>query len=298
MLSNSSTSGIGLDWFEGALVRPDNVLSDVAHAINSSSVARVSHECIVQQRHLLSATCAIQSIMQMQCVYTAVLPLDRLHCHAHTLSSTLHQCGCMLLVSCLAFHPCMRMPCSFTQCVVMCEVPTLQGYSPIWLRNLATNEQPTFVTPLSCLEPSSGIRVLGSSRTGAPAPAPSLSTAASRGTLTTVVEGNTTTTVSCPATAARNVPTICPFVKACGETSSVTLTNGTVGNRQLSKSCSLPEIGVQYFFNAATKSSYRWLPVTVVRQAWMNMLVAICLCTCFWLHQSHIPACSQHIAKS
>lgn len=44
LLSNSSISGIGLDWFEGALVRPDNVLSDVAHAINSSSVPKVSRQ--------------------------------------------------------------------------------------------------------------------------------------------------------------------------------------------------------------------------------------------------------------
>lgn len=46
LLSNSSSSGIGLDWFEGALVRPDNVLSDVAHAINASSVSRVCFEML------------------------------------------------------------------------------------------------------------------------------------------------------------------------------------------------------------------------------------------------------------
>ena len=104
----------------------------------------------------------------------------------------------------------------------------LQNYTATWLRNLATNEQPTFVTPLSCTTPASGISVVASSPTGAPAAAPALS-ATSMGTLTSVVDGNTTTLVSCPASAARNVPTICPFVKACGETSSVTLTNGTVG---------------------------------------------------------------------
>ena len=39
--SNSSLAGIGSDWFEGALVRPDQVLSDMARALNSSAVPKV-----------------------------------------------------------------------------------------------------------------------------------------------------------------------------------------------------------------------------------------------------------------
>ena len=39
--SNSSVAGIGSDWFEGALVRPDLVLSDMARALNSSAVPQV-----------------------------------------------------------------------------------------------------------------------------------------------------------------------------------------------------------------------------------------------------------------
>ena len=39
---NSNISGsIGSDWFEGALVRPDLVLSDVARALNSSAIPQV-----------------------------------------------------------------------------------------------------------------------------------------------------------------------------------------------------------------------------------------------------------------
>ena len=41
--SNSSVAGIGSDWFEGALVRPDLVLSDIARALNSSAVPKVLH---------------------------------------------------------------------------------------------------------------------------------------------------------------------------------------------------------------------------------------------------------------
>lgn len=40
-LNSNSSSGIGSDWFEGALVRPDLVLSDVARALNSSAVPQV-----------------------------------------------------------------------------------------------------------------------------------------------------------------------------------------------------------------------------------------------------------------
>ena len=39
--SNSSVLGIGSDWFEGALVRPDLVLSDVARALNSTAIPKV-----------------------------------------------------------------------------------------------------------------------------------------------------------------------------------------------------------------------------------------------------------------
>ena len=40
-LNSNSSIGIGSDWFEGALVRPDLVLSDVARALNSSAVPQV-----------------------------------------------------------------------------------------------------------------------------------------------------------------------------------------------------------------------------------------------------------------
>lgn len=47
LLTNSSAlySGYGLgdDWFEGALLRPDIVLSDVARTINSSNVPQASN---------------------------------------------------------------------------------------------------------------------------------------------------------------------------------------------------------------------------------------------------------------
>ena len=55
--SNSSAAGIGSDWFEGALVRPDIVLSDVARAINSSNVPKV---CLF----LPSALCAHYSMLR------------------------------------------------------------------------------------------------------------------------------------------------------------------------------------------------------------------------------------------
>ena len=46
LLTNSSALyngyGLGDDWFEGALLRPDLVLSDVARAINSSNVPQAS----------------------------------------------------------------------------------------------------------------------------------------------------------------------------------------------------------------------------------------------------------------
>ena len=51
LLTNSSAlySGYGLgdDWFEGALLRPDLVLSDVARAINSSNVPQVTPHLLV-----------------------------------------------------------------------------------------------------------------------------------------------------------------------------------------------------------------------------------------------------------
>ena len=40
-LNSNISSVIGSDWFEGALVRPDLVLSDVARALNSSAVPQV-----------------------------------------------------------------------------------------------------------------------------------------------------------------------------------------------------------------------------------------------------------------
>lgn len=47
LLTNSSALyngyGLGDDWFEGALLRPDLVLSDVARAINSSNVPQASN---------------------------------------------------------------------------------------------------------------------------------------------------------------------------------------------------------------------------------------------------------------
>jgi len=46
LLTNSSALyngyGLGDDWFEGALLRPDIVLSDVARAINSSNIPQAS----------------------------------------------------------------------------------------------------------------------------------------------------------------------------------------------------------------------------------------------------------------
>ena len=58
--SNSSAAGIGSDWFEGALVRPDIVLSDVARAINSSNVPKV---CLF----LPSALRAQYSVLRARC---------------------------------------------------------------------------------------------------------------------------------------------------------------------------------------------------------------------------------------
>ena len=50
-LNSNSSFGIGSDWFEGALVRPDLVLSDVANALNSSAVPQVC------KAHSLFKTC-------------------------------------------------------------------------------------------------------------------------------------------------------------------------------------------------------------------------------------------------
>ncbi|KAL3130726.1 hypothetical protein ABBQ38_000073 [Trebouxia sp. C0009 RCD-2024] len=161
--ANSSVAGIGSDWFEGALVRPDLVLSDVARALNSSAVPG--------------------------------------------------------------------------------------NYTHKWIRNIAEGEAAVIQSALGCLTPATGISVLASSPTGAPseafssasAAAPSPSEAASSAfaaapspsgaspKLATIVDGNTTTLVSCPATAAVDAPTICPFVQPCHGAAPATLTNSTGG---------------------------------------------------------------------
>lgn len=154
LLTNSSAlySGYGLgdDWFEGALLRPDLVLSDIARAINSSNVP--------------------------------------------------------------------------------------QSYNFTWIRNIATGEVPTIQSPLGCTTPASGISVVASTPTGAPASAPALSATAAAASapspsgsseaLTSIVDGNITAYVLCPAVAATNVPTICPFVSSCGATLLTNSMNG------------------------------------------------------------------------
>ncbi|KAL0043795.1 hypothetical protein WJX82_001269 [Trebouxia sp. C0006] len=153
LLTNSSAlyngDGLGDDWFEGALLRPDLVLSDVARAINSSNVP--------------------------------------------------------------------------------------QGYNFTWIRNLATGEVPTIQSPLGCTTPATGISVVASEPTGAPASAPALSAISAAASapspsgseaLTTIVDGDTTAYVLCPVAAAEDVPTICPFVSSCGATLMTNYTNG------------------------------------------------------------------------
>ncbi|DBA71969.1 hypothetical protein WJX79_005778 [Trebouxia sp. C0005] len=153
LLTNSSALyngyGLGDDWFEGALLRPDLVLSDVARAINSSNVP--------------------------------------------------------------------------------------QGYNFTWIRNIAAGEVPTIQSPLGCITPATGISVVASVPTGAPASAPALSATSAAAsapgpsgsdTLTTIVDGNITAYVICPVAAAEDVPTICPFVSSCGATLMTNNTNG------------------------------------------------------------------------
>ena len=110
----------------------------------------------------------------------------------------------------------------------------LQGYNFTWIRNIATGEVPTIQSPLGCTTPATGISVVASSPTGAPASAPALSAVSAAASapspsgsdvLTEIVDGNTTAYVLCPVAAAEDVPTICPFVSSCGAT---LMTNNTV----------------------------------------------------------------------
>lgn len=71
--ANSSVAGIGSDWFEGALVRPDLVLSDVARALNSSAVPGV---CTYS-----SPLCVADA--SAACTCTLVLCMSNKHLH-HT----------------------------------------------------------------------------------------------------------------------------------------------------------------------------------------------------------------------
>ena len=115
----------------------------------------------------------------------------------------------------------------------------LQGYNFTWIRNLATGEVPTIQSPLGCVTPATGISVVASAPTGAPASAPALSAISAAASapgpsgsdaLTEIVDGNTTAYVLCPVAAAEDVPTICPFVSSCGAT---LMTNYTVSHLTL-----------------------------------------------------------------
>lgn len=114
--------------------------------------------------------------------------------------------------------------------------PGLQNYNHTWLRNIAEGEAPVIQSALGCLTPAIGISVVASAPTGAPSPAEALASASAAApspsgmspNLATIVDGNTSTVVSCPATAAMSAPTICPFVQPCRGAAPSTLTNSTV----------------------------------------------------------------------
>ncbi len=115
----------------------------------------------------------------------------------------------------------------------------LRNYNFTWIRNIAKGEVPTIQSALGCTTPATGITVVASSPTGAPASAPALSAtsaaAAAPGPsgssdLVSIVDGNITTYVTCPAAAAENVPTICPYVQPCASAAAATLTNSTVSH--------------------------------------------------------------------
>ena len=121
----------------------------------------------------------------------------------------------------------------------MLALMCLQGYDFTWIRNLATGEVPTIQSPLGCVTPATGISVVASVPTGAPASAPALSATSAAASapgpsgsdaLTMIVDGNTTAYVMCPVAAAEDVPTICPFVSSCGAT---LMTNNTVSHLTL-----------------------------------------------------------------
>ncbi len=84
LLTNSTALyngyGLGDDWFEGALLRPDIVLSDVARAINSSSVPMVG-----------DSLCGMLVLLLGLCHCCFLLAFALLQCHScPTVWYTLH----------------------------------------------------------------------------------------------------------------------------------------------------------------------------------------------------------------
>ena len=119
-----------------------------------------------------------------------------------------------------------------------CVSACVQNYTHTWFRNIAEGEAPVIQSPLGCLTPATGISVVASSPIGAPSAAPALLSASAAAPspsgmspmLATIVDGNTTTLVSCPAAAAVDPPTICPFVQPCNGATPATLMNSTVSS--------------------------------------------------------------------